>query len=381
LISTNSKSIKLINNNFNFKRASTAYRLDGKLVGVDIPRHDIGYFGNGLLTEEGTTNLVPQDNAWLVNSGLTFTGTPSKFAVVNPNPTATDNTGSGAMYRSFSKSTTVGDVYTASFEVESPVDFVFPVKIDADNGSSAVISNITVLNIKAGKARYSCSLSVTTATTGNIRIVFYPPNGTTYIGNIQLEQKAYATSFINGTRAQDYANVPASNLSVAQGTFECWVNIGDTFYNAGSSWRRIFSIGNSNPVGRFVLYGNGSSIVFTMNSYAIQTPMPTRGWHYISVRWSATDIALFVDGVKKASLASPTLESGFGESIVTLGGRSDTGDCMNAVIDDVRFSSVARTDAELGVLPTAPLVADTNTTLKLDFNNPFSMYDNGNLAL
>jgi hypothetical protein len=381
LISTNSKSIKLINNNFNFKRASTAYRLDGKLVGVDTPRHDIGYFGNGLLTEEGTTNLVPQDNNWIVNSGLTFTGMPNKFAVVNPNPTATDNTGSGAFYRSFAKSTTVGDVYTASFEVESPVDFVFPVKIDADNGSSAVISNVTVLNIKAGKARYSCSLSVTTATTGNIRIVFYPPNGTTNVGNIQLEQKAFATSFINGTRAQDFANVPTSNLSVTQGTIECWVYFGDTFYNAGSNWRRIFSIGNSNAVGRFALYGNGTNINFTMNSYTIPTATPTRGWHFIAVRWSATDIALFVDGVKKSSYANPTLESGFGESIVTLGGRSDLGDCINTVIDDVRFSSVARTDAELGVLPTAPLVADANTTLKLDFNNPFSMYDNGNLAL
>jgi len=103
----------------------------------------------------------------------------------------------------------------------------------------------------------------------------------------------------------------------------------------------------------------------------ISVDKPSIGWHFFAAKWSASEMALFIDGVKVGSIANPSLPSSFADTVISIGClRYAPYDNVNSLIDDLRISNRARTDQEILSLYQSgqPAPKDANTTLKLTFD-------------
>jgi hypothetical protein len=98
------------------------------------------------------------------------------------------------------------------------------------------------------------------------------------------------------------------------------------------------------------------------------------GWYYIAARWTATELALFVNGVKGTSATNPYRPVSFFASASVGYWSGDDGTAvayhLSSLIDDLRISSRARTDAEIAAAYQSgqPLPVDQYTTCKLNFD-------------
>jgi len=387
VITQSNRSTELYDSKFTVKRASTAYH-NGKLLGVDIPRYDIGYFGNGLKIEEGTSNYVnnPSFNSgwhgWINAGG---SATVSEITTVDGrNAYHIISTGANQAIQQV-MNLTAGTVYTMSCYCKVITGQVsLQMNINNNGGTMTYSAGATNLSDTGTGKWVRVSNTFTAGNTANTIMIGRTgggQNGEYYITDVQVEAKSYATSFTHGLRSQEFVSVPNSTLSPLEGTFEAWVYFGDTLLNGGAPWKRILSTGNSSATGRYSIHTSGTGINFLIEGVGIGTTVPTTGWHYLACKWKAGEVSMFIDGVLKATSSTITLPSAFGDTAIFLGSRSDNGDAINSIIDDVRFSSVSRTDAELQVVPIAPTPIDANTTLKLNFNRPEKNYVNGNLGL
>jgi len=201
-----------------------------------------------------------------------------------------------------------------------------------------------------------------------------------YIAGLQLEQKAYATSWTVGTRQPEVITVPTAGvLNPQEGTIECWVYVPEFWKQGISCWRRIWGIGRGSGAGMYILRYNPTNekMVFGIYNDAgtaqdISVDKPSIGWHFFAAKWSASEMALFIDGVKVGSIANPSLPSSFADTVISIGCRPDYPyDNVNTLIDDLRISNRARTDAEIQTLyqSNQPLPIDENTTYALRFDN------------
>jgi len=96
------------------------------------------------------------------------------------------------------------------------------------------------------------------------------------------------------------------------------------------------------------------------------------GWHYFAIRWNTQEglAELFHNGVKRISLANVIFPAEYDR--IEIGHRSDgPGDWLNSLIDDLRISNRARTDAEIAAAYQSgqPLPVDEWTTYKLGFDD------------
>ncbi len=217
------------------------------------------------------------------------------------------------------------------------------------------------------------------------------PAGTTvYAARPQLEQKPYATSFIDGTRSPESLTVPTAGvLNPQEGTVECWV-----YFPPGGKWSiagqtsTIFWIG-SNSTGvaanqiyadvdnqgtlRLVIYDNNANYKLIQTTSKI-----TSGWHYLAYKWDSTGpLAICVDGVKQDTT---TISTGTGvcssvERFALGFNGYDNARQINSLIDDLRISSRARTDAEISAAYTSglSLAWDVDTTYLLSFDGNLNL--------
>jgi len=201
---------------------------------------------------------------------------------------------------------------------------------------------------------------------------------------VQVEEKPYATSYIKttsstATRSSETLTIPTAGvLNPQEGTVECWVYVPEFWKQGILYWRRIWSIGRNAGAGMYVLYyyPNTGKIHFTIYNSSgvdqiISVDKPTVGWHFFAAKWSASEMALFIDGVKVGSIANPSLPSSFADTVISIGCRPDSPlDNVNTLIDDLRISNRARTDAEIlsAYQSNQPLPVDAWTTLKADFD-------------
>ena len=200
-----------------------------------------------------------------------------------------------------------------------------------------------------------------------------------YFKYAQIEQKPYATSFIDGTRAAETLTIPTAGvLNPQEGTIECWVYVPKFWKSGIPNSRRIWTIGTTTETGVYYLGYNPQTnqIEFSIVSDAgtaqtIRTDKPTVGWHLFTTRWSASEMSLWIDGVRVGFIINPVLPSRFADNKLYLGNMPNISmSAINTYIDDFRISSIARTDAEIQTLyhSNQPAPKDANTTLKLNFD-------------
>ncbi|WP_077616833.1 distal tail protein Dit [Caenibacillus caldisaponilyticus] len=277
-----------------FTRNSIAYLSDGTQVDANQPRFESG----GILVEEGTTNLIPSALAKNLTSAWT--------------------------------SGTLNGTYTLSVR----------------GGTGQV-------NISGG---YTGSVSVGQTLTFNVSnatITLTPANGTPQF--VQLEQKPYATSFVDGTRQPETLTLPTDGvLNPLSGTIEFWAYV-DAQVRETSRISRFFShfngSGNANRI--TIQHNNSPYWIFTIADNAGNThslspadSLTPDGWHYFAMVWDSSRFAVFIDGVKRGEILIPTyLPQTIGATIDI--GHTSTTTQANTIISELRISKIARSDAEI----------------------------------
>ena len=375
-----------------FTRSSVAYLSDGTQVPANTPRFEAGKFGKAIMVEEGTTNLL-NNPTFKGESGVascfTAYGSGVNYEIVNdgylPNtlsqrlyyisPTGDDSQMNKGIRFRFNITGQIGDVFTITFYGKGWEEH--------DNistyWSAARQLSLEKEQLEGGWTKYTHIIQLTdTATTYYIR-----PNGNKeysfdcLINAPQLEAKPYPTSFIDGTRSPETLTIPTAGvLNPQEGTIEFWVKksapsrvTGNCFFATTGTkrWDAWFDVGGKILFG---LYNENSN---NENSdgwlYAsISGTFPLNSWQHIAITWNSSGQRLYYNGQLVGVNTSTPID--FGNTIY-IGSYKSTGYESNTLIDDLRISNRARTDAEIlaAYQSGKPLLADEWTTYKLDFDD------------
>jgi hypothetical protein len=312
---------------FSFSRASTGYNTKGKLyMPNQIRLESVIYGGSMVLVEEAATNLLTAAEALELSAETT-------------------------------KTVTSGVSYT--------------IKIHGSYGT------ITLSGAATGIIAAGSSLTVTTTSTS---LVLTPAQtNSMWPTYIQLEQKAYPTSFCmpGSPRAAESLTMPTTGLSVSEGTNEGIFEVTDISKRQDGNSNRLFRIVGSS--GYIMAYHQGGGALWNFVIYngtngttiSIADSLTPNAFYYYKVRWSASEAVIeFWDlstqtKVASGTITSPYLPSAFG-SYVYLGSNDGSSYFINTRFGKHRLSNIARTaDPDFNNL----MPRDSNTTYLIDFDD------------
>jgi len=271
--------------------------------------------------------------------------------------------------------------YTVSFDMWASDNSNAEINIDLYPDTLPQTSKTPTTNVQ----RHTWTLSSSNSDMGNCRLRFFddtsqPMPNDVYIAMIQLEQKPYATSFIDGTRAAETLTIPTAGvLNPQEGTVECWVYIDDRFINGmAGKYAWIWGTKGAPHYPILNLYRNGPTNVLRFvsrdannNQSYIEKPLSqiSVGWHYIACTWESSRLAFLLDGQLVGEVVNPYLPNAV-DAQMYIGHNPSAEEQCNSLIDDLRISSRARSDEEIleAYQSGQPAVADGRTTYKADFD-------------
>ena len=198
--------------------------------------------------------------------------------------------------------------------------------------------------------------------------------GQAYCDGFQLEQKPYATSYIDTTRSPESMIIPTANIfTPGSWTVEMRYTPTSNPAKGGSNYADIFQL-TIDAGDNYNLYINPSGQIYgtvRSGSTAYQTassPACVIGTEYsIMLSGNGSTLTLCINGVQIGAIAY--VEPG-GTLPTTFNVGAGTDGCVNGILDDLRFSNVAHTitDHKNYISSNQPLPVDANTTLKMDFD-------------
>lgn len=338
-----------------FSRASSAYGSDGKLATTNVPRIDRTEFGKMVWVEEGTTNLIPVNRqkfeGWSLFGGATVTLTQNQ---VVPEWGCTD-----ATRIQISGGSNIIKYY---YSVGAPVVGVrWTERVYVKNiGNTTVIvhSNLNGLqkNIAAGTSDLVEFRLVGNSASGEAHIQFWAVNASDTLDFIawrpMAEAKAYATSFIETSRAAESLTMPTAGLTGA-GTIEGMVDINDMIKRQGADTPLLYLPGLAGGYISVAHMYNNPAWNFTCNSgsaykYSIINDSNTpNGLYYYKCYWSTSEAGLeFWDLTSRSRVAfaritDPNLPSTF--TAYCYLGHISSGYYANTRFGRHRLSNIART--------------------------------------
>jgi hypothetical protein len=184
---------------------------------------------------------------------------------------------------------------------------------------------------------------------------------------MQFEQKRYPTSYLptsgaSVTRNAETVTLPSTLLNPSAGTviIRAYVD-GDAAAATSTNYHMLFKheeSGNANNnIGIYKAGGASTNQwrVYTSNSTGTSSsPTWTQtlsvGWHMFAVRWSASEVSLWVDGAKRAFVTTPNIPVMLNGT--TRIGFDSTGNQWNNIIDDVAIFPYALDDATMATYTT-----------------------------
>lgn len=376
-------------------RDLSVFRHDGTLNGagtwsygnsVFTLREREGYFGGGIIIDEQTENLIGNghfaNGAGIVNESGSG---PINEIVKMPNPgdsewvlRQTDSDGGSAEYeihtkdgRQLKKNTT----YTMSCWVAYSSDYNGADQIfhsrwyyadgtNAISGTAGTLEKTVEINGLVWQKRYQ---SFTTAnkdmgTTPYNWYLGYNPANTTgyrYLTNVQLEEKDFATSFVDGTRPSGEVSYPISIMNYEEGTISFWMKLPRMLPYIPSEIHGYMATGRS-------YNGTAESLSFCKYSgdytdrilgihwptqdgiqnhkffLYTNTPSFVNGeWNMITVSWNANvGYKIYINGALQAYT-----EIASGKKLMNW--TSDRLTFRNMGVDELRIDSIQRTDDEI----------------------------------
>jgi hypothetical protein len=221
----------------------------------------------------------------------------------------------------------------------------YTIKIHGGNGT-IILSDAATGMIAAGSfltvTTISTSLTLTPAQTNSM----WP----TYI---QLEQKAYPTSFcLSGSpRSAEPLTMPATGLSVSEGTIEGIVEITDISKRQdGSNYPSMIRLSGTSGYIELVHLASSADWVLGVGGVAaiISDSLTPNGWYYYKIRWSTNEAIvefwylLSQTKVASGTISYPSLPSAF-NSYAYLGSQNGATYFVNTRFGRHRLSNIART--------------------------------------
>lgn len=335
----------------NFTRNSIAYKQDGTQVAANAPRYESGKFGKAIMVEEGTTNLFTNSrllnngSGWMPYSDTAWVDSSGEYPYIHC------ETKWDGVYQTLSLSATT---YTLTYLVKhkagsntigSHFDGSPSMKIRVDRGAW-VDGNI--ITVPSDGNWHLVEIQATYTTAGSYRVFLQPGRGVTevsefYFKYAQIEQKPYATSFIDGTRAAETLTIPTAGVLGGEFTVEFWVKPPQ----AGRIWGLIHSEGPGDLDG--YINANGYPYFWTTNANGNRTaiwssvPVVPNDWNYIAITIGAGVRKIHVNGQLGAQ------DNATPQTIGTLwlGTNPEFTYFLNGLIDDLRISNHAKTDEEI----------------------------------
>ena len=374
-----------------FSRNSDAYLSDGTKVAADVPRFEQGKFGKGILIEEGTTNLITDPffadaSKWPTKANAHFnTNFPGifnngTFMALCSGVDAAGKTG----YCYCPYTVAAGDTVSMTVYMQMS-DKSEPMLGDSGTGRIGLVLSGKVSSVRMKKQRILntdywkiTSFTVGDGSGSNTGVVYYnAPEGRIYpiFMGIQFEKRAYATTFIDGTRYPEALTIPDSVLNQQEGEIE-----GKTLVTkeiaGGGNWHGFLC--NRFPSGDWGLYFARTPDVeqkfrlrWGTSLYEFNSPitLTESDWVNFKIKWNAQVIKVLLNGV--VALEQENLQPNivFDEKLY-LGSHKGISEFCNTVLDDIRISNKCRTDEEdLAAYQSGePLPFDSHTTAKLDFD-------------
>lgn len=350
-----------------FTRGSVAAKLDGSQVASGLPRYETGKFGKAMMIEEGTTNLISNANGKLTSMTAGGTTPPTVSSVTDQN----NPFGSQCWKIDFPANGSTGYAGSraisnngSSLSVSTKYSFTVWIKGMTDNLRVYVTGNEgTPLLTASGKQIgdwYEYRLNGYTMLYGGSELfAFYMLTATTNIQTIyvavgQMEQKSFATSFINGVRNNEVVTL-TDVLGATKGTISAWLKLdqvdgkdGYIFHNnvGYNQANTLFAHAGNGMYTIKVLLPDGTPISKTYNS----SVLAANTWQMWTLVYDAT-VGLFDfyhNGTRVTDGSTVSISTLNINTTLHLSGHlGDPYYGMNGLRDEVRVDKIARTADEI----------------------------------
>ncbi|MDD3039748.1 hypothetical protein [Bacteroides sp.] len=345
-----------------FTRSSTAYKSDGSVVNAGVPRIEAD---KGVLVEEGTTNLINYTSLILDNGSAS-----TKVNVTN---------GIELSEKEIFWYTEFDNKFGVTPSTLYILSFLRNVILQSDKQVCETLLFYDSSNIFLGEIGTSL-----TYTDGIRTLSFTTPAGCAYVKlrlmrkqavasslcayrytNIQLEAKPYPTSFHPTTRSAESLTIPASAIP-KEGTIRFDVTLPVNF-TAYTEPVRLFESfrGVSGTNHGFAVWHEVSKWwlgVWDDNNVqyvaSIADTGYTSGKLRFAVRYSASELALFIQGNKLATKTNPVFPALLQQMF--WGSQGGTFRFANGIFANIHYSSKLYSDEQLA--NTGALTVDEYTT-------------------
>jgi phage minor structural protein len=381
-----------------FGRPSPAYKSDGSQVASGVPRYEAGLFGQGIMVEEATTNILTANQSsvetditgftsgYNTNPGATITRTTSEHYSGSAS-LKIDCTAFGHGFDIIPVAATPGNSYTTKVRVKAPIGqpmrlrlVFFDNPITAEKGAiytdftgTGQWQEVKITMIAPALSGFAC---FGVSTRNNATFSFYGDC-------MQIAIKDTSWQIGGTARAAEILTIPAPGIFNSQeGTVEIWrsMDIPGSIAPSGVH-RNILSL-NAGVWGIYQPNGATNRIAFVVGDTwgAAKTAVANISWDagdilFIVAKWDLPNISLIVYNLTKGTsiTATATDASYTASPALTYVGCADGGQFtahQNGLIDDLRISNIARTAEEISAAYASglPLPVDANTNLKMSFD-------------
>jgi len=377
-------NIPVFDGNYTFARASVAYKQDGSSVASGVPRYETGTYGQAIMIEEGTTNLLLYSEqfanaAWATSGTIVVTDNTT----VAPNGLTTAATLAGASagayrYQHVTGYNPASKTITFSVWLKAATPCTCYLVLGSWAGGSYPSS---ALSITATWQRFSFTATYGAGDTGDLVPWITVGTNTVNVWGAHVELKDYSTSymqttstavaraaetlttpnagvFTKGNWAVDLIFTPKDKQDVTYNML--WVNYidGSNFYAiAIDTTGHIYARTNTNGTPTTI---TDTNVVVLGSAY------------YITFSGDGSNLRLCVNGTQIGTDTAYTEPVGALPTNMNIGFYTGTSYPANGLIDDLRISNRARTLAEHQTAYTSgqPLTYDSVTTFKASFDDP-----------
>lgn len=375
-----------------FARASTAYDpYTGVLSASGVPRFPIVGGVQGFMCEEGSANKITSTpgSGTLFNPGNTTGWTKGGDAaavysvVTDDAATAALGIPSGTKVYKLDNSAGVASAYVTAVGGTGNVNtHTASVWIRGTGSGHMGLDSITPqLADTAYTAAYvKRSQTGTPGSTGGNLFVLATAGSVVYFCFPMVEEKAYYTSPMIGTRAAETLTIPtAGTLNASQGVIIIKAYVGPGAPKDATQNRYLFatttSPGGAPYVNRLAFVrGNDNAWTFYQEdatATATFTPGITdvlaTGWHTFGCRWSAATADLFIDGTKASTVNNPRLPTTLAANLY-VGGWADGSGLLNYSSEyaGLDIFATALSDSEMAAYTSGnPIPLTDKHTLKM----------------
>jgi hypothetical protein len=272
----------------------------------------------GLMVEEGTTNLLT------ANQSSVETDTTGLGANSGPETISRDTSTFWQGAASLKVVTTVATAnqgFYVGFPATNALVYTFSVRLKGP-GTVNIVAGATVspvITLTGVWTRYHLTATAAATATMNFVVNTNVPQAITfYADGLQVEQKAYPTSWILGdtTRAGELQTIPASLCITGPSggmVYRAYV-AGDVAAATALAGHTLCDSGNNTSGASRALIravpGTPAQYQATMVSdtgtpyNALWSQQLAQGFHWFGIRWSAGNVYLYVDGIQRATAAA-----------------------------------------------------------------------------